>query len=122
MMENRDDGLLRQFFAQHTFEPVDNGFTQQIMRKLLRRLVNLNRIRVVSCYLSGVIFLPMSNALNQLYMVFNNFVGDINSWIASTELDIQASIMVYLATLIFAFLGAYQAVESNRQCDYCLYY
>ena len=114
MMENKDDELLRQFFAQHTFELADNGFTQQVMQKLPRRLVNLNRIWVFFCCLLGVVFLLVSNALNQLRMVFSNFVGDINGWIASIELGIQTSIMVYLTILTFVFLGAYQAVESNR--------
>lgn len=114
MMENKDDELLRQFFAQHTFELADNGFTQQVMRKLPRRLVNLNRIWVVFCCLLGVVFLLMSNALNQLRMVFSNFVGDINGWIASIELGIQTPIMVYLTILTFVILGAYQAVEDNN--------
>lgn len=114
MMENKDDELLRQFFAQHTFELADNGFTQQVMQKLPRRLVNLNRIWVSFCCLLGVVFLLVSNALNQLRMVFSNFVGDINGWIASIELGIQTPIMVYLTILTFVFLGAYQAVESNR--------
>ena len=113
MMENKDDELLKQFFAQHTFELADNGFTQQVMRKLPRQLVNLNRIWVVFCCLLGVVFLLMSNALNQLRTVFSNFVGDINGWIASIEIGIQTPIMVYLTILTFVFLGAYQAVESN---------
>ena len=114
MMENKDDELLKQFFAQHTFELADNGFTQQVMQKLPRRLVNLNRIWVFFCCLLGVVFLLVSNALNQLRMVFSNFVGDINGWIASIELGVQTPIMVYLTILTFVFLGAYQAVESNR--------
>ena len=112
MVEN-DEDILQKFFAEYTTEIEDDGFSQRVMQQLPKRQVNLNRIWTFICIVIGIAFFLLSDARQQLRVVFDNLVGDISGVFSSIDFSFVSPIAIYLIFLTFTAVAAYNVLESR---------
>ena len=115
-MTEKDDDLLKTFFEEYAINIPDNGFSQQVMRQLPRRFLIANQVWFWFCTLVGIAFLALSDAVEQLRTVANNFIGDIHGFWASFDLDSMSPLTVYMLALVLALIYGFYIF--NRVIDY----
>lgn len=115
-MTERDDDLLKTFFEEYAINIPDNGFSQQVMRQLPHRFLKANQVWFWFCTLVGIAFLVLSDAMEQLRTVVNNFIGDIHGFWASFDLDSTSPLTVYMLALVLALISGFYIF--NRDVGY----
>ncbi|MCH3981565.1 MAG: DUF5056 domain-containing protein [Prevotella sp.] len=107
-MENnhQDDLLVAQFFLENRQEIEDNGFSEQLMRKIPNRHVVQNRIWRWICSVIGVAFFLIIDGVDSLRQVLGNIMGDAIGMIASVNVTWATPLLVIVAvTTILMVIG-----------------
>ena len=104
-----EEQLLGQFFAEHTIEVQDRGFTNRVMRRLPDRSVCLNRIWTAICSVAVVVVFFLTKGWISILGTLQGFLTDMVTSVS------QAGILSILGTMVLLTLFAgYGLVMSER--------
>lgn len=104
-----EEQLLGQFFAEHTVEVEDLGFTNRVMRRLPDRSVCLNRIWTAICSVAVVVLFFLTKGWISILGTLQGFFTDMVTSVS------QAGILSIFGTMVLLTIFAgYGLVMSER--------
>ncbi len=114
-MENnhQDDLLIAQFFQENRQEIEDNGFSEQVMRKIPNRHVVQNRIWRWICSVIGVAFFLIIDGVDSLRQALGNIMGDAIGVIASVDVTWTTPLFVVVAVTTILMVIGFNVLSSE---------
>lgn len=105
MMET-DDKLIRAFFAEHKQEIPDNGFSQQVMRRLPHRIGLLLKVWSVFVTLVAIVLFVTFDGLQAIIGTTRDLFVALVQQGAAAGIDLKSLIIV---AVVLLFLGVRKA-------------
>jgi len=101
-MMNKDDILLKQFFADHKQEIADNGFSQRVMHRLPDRQQRLAHWWSLFCFMAGLIWFTLVDGWNLLWGTLQGVVADIST-ATLPEVEPQTILVLLIALICLGY-------------------
>lgn len=114
MMDRADDELVERFFAMHTFEIDDAGFSRRVERRLSLRAQRLTRVWRIACAAAGVALFVLTNGLGSLLAALGNIVGELQGVLYGSDPSVFTPLALLLTVLTTVSVWAYNVMTANR--------
>lgn len=106
MMEDNDK-LITQFFAQHRQTIANDGFSQEVMRRVSSRAVRQNKMWVALCWCLGIILFFFFNGIATVQVMLLHIGKDLFGIISAVDLSSCNPFIFYIGLCTLALVGAY---------------
>lgn len=81
MISNEEENMLEEFFASRKQTIADDGFSREVMRKLPRGAIWLNRLWTTLWLVAIVIMFVTENGLSQLAAPVKTYLFKVSIWL-----------------------------------------